>query len=161
MDTVIRIVVFYVVVWLGLRILGKREFSELSSLELITLLTVPEIMSPALTRGDYSVTNAVIGLATLFGLTFLNSLVTHQSKAAEEFIMGKPTVLIQHGKFVPENMDKERVSAEEINTEMHKSGLEEVSQVRWAILESDGKIAIIPENEGDRDKRKTDKQQVP
>src|SRR5687767_15907715 len=105
MDTVIRIVVFYLVVWGGLRILGKREFSELSSLELITLLTVPEIMSPALTRGDHSVTNAVIGLATLFGLTFLNSLVTHKSKTAEEFITGKPTVLIQHGKFVPENMD--------------------------------------------------------
>lgn len=161
MDMVIRIVVFYLVVWGGLRVLGKREFSELSSLELITLLTIPEIMSPALTRGDYSVTNAIIGLATLFALTFLNSVITHRSKALEEFVTGKPTVLVQHGKFVPENMEKERVSADEIYTEMHKAGLEELSQMRWAILEADGKIAIVPEDKTERDKRKIDTHHVP
>jgi uncharacterized membrane protein YcaP (DUF421 family) len=147
MDTVIRIVIFYLAIWLGLRILGKREFSELSALELVMIFTIPEIISPALTRGDYSITNAMIGLGTLFSIVFLNSAITHKSKALEDFVTGKPTVLVQHGQFVTENMDRERVSAEEIYTEMHKAELEEISQVKWAILEPDGKIAIVPNSQ--------------
>lgn len=144
METVIRIAVFYLLIMISLRILGKREFSQLTPFELVTLLLIPEIVSQSLVRDDSSITNAVIGLCTLFVLVFLTSVVTHRSKRVEEFVEGKPSVLVSKGRFVEDTMNKERVTPDEIYTEMHKVGLSRIEQVQWAILESDGMITLIP-----------------
>jgi uncharacterized membrane protein YcaP (DUF421 family) len=144
METVTRVVFIYIFIMLGLRVLGKREFGQLSPLELVTLLLIPEIVAQGLVREDFSLTNAVVGIATLFAMVFLTSLVMQHSRKAEELITGKPTLLVYDGNFIPENMNKERITPDEIYTELHKVGLEKLAQVRWVILESDGKLAVIP-----------------
>jgi uncharacterized membrane protein YcaP (DUF421 family) len=53
---------------------------------------------------------------------------------------------VAHGQFIEENLNKERITPDEIFSEMHKSGLEQLGQVKWAVLEDDGKISIIPED---------------
>jgi uncharacterized membrane protein YcaP (DUF421 family) len=144
METVVRVLVLYLFIIVGLRIMGKREFSEMSPLELVTLLLIPDILSQALVREDFSMTNGIIAIATLFTLTFLTSLLMHRSKRAESLVSGKPIVLIENGRLLDEPMNKERVSVEEIFSQMHQSGLYKLEQVRWAILETDGRIALIP-----------------
>jgi len=144
METVVRIVIIYAVVIAGLRVLGKREFGQLSPAELVTLLIVPEIVSPALVRDDPSLTNAIVGTTTLFSLVFLVSLLMHHVRPLEKVISSSPTLLVRDGQFLAENMNKERISPEEIFTEMRKVGLYELAQVRWVVLESDGKMAVIP-----------------
>lgn len=150
METVLRVAIIYLFLMAALRIMGKREFGQLSPLELVTLLLIPELVSQALLREDFSMTNAIIALTTLFTMVFLTSLVMQKSKKAERAVAGEPTVLVYHGQMVPEHMHKERVTEGEIFGEMHKSGLDRLEQVRWAILESDGKIAIIPEDAGNQ-----------
>jgi uncharacterized membrane protein YcaP (DUF421 family) len=144
METVIRIVILYTVIIAGLRILGKREFGQLSPAELVTLLIVPEIVSPALVRDDPSLTNAIVGTTTLFSLVFLVSLLMHHVRPLEKVISSSPTLLVSDGRFLAENMNKERISPDEIYTEMRKVGLHELAQVRWVVLESDGKLSVIP-----------------
>jgi uncharacterized membrane protein YcaP (DUF421 family) len=144
METVLRISVIYLLVFAGLRVMGKREFGQLSPLELVTLLMIPEIVSQALTGEDYSVTNAVIGVATLLVLVFATSLVMHRFKKAERIITGEPSVLVRHGKMLEAAMNAARVSADEVFEEMHHAGLQTLDQVDWAILEPGGKIAIVP-----------------
>lgn len=146
METVIRVTVFYLVILISLRILGKREFGQLSPLELITLLLIPELVSQALVREDFSMTNGLIGIITLFVLVYFTSLLSHMSEKVEQVISGKPAVLVQHGKFIDEHMNQERVSPEEVFDAMHHSGLYKLEQVQWAILETDGKISIVPED---------------
>jgi uncharacterized membrane protein YcaP (DUF421 family) len=145
METVFRVVVMYIVILIGLRVMGKREFGQLTPLELVSLLIVPEIVSQAITRTDYSMTGAIVGVATLFTLVFLTSLLTHYVPPFEQVVSSSPTVIVSRGKFLEDNMNKERVTPEEVLTEMHKSGLYELSQVKWAVLETDGKISIVPE----------------
>lgn len=144
METVVRVFIIYVFLLVALRIIGKREFGQLSPFELVTLLIIPEIVSEALTFDDYSLTNALIGVATLLVLVFLASNLMHLSERFEMLAIGEPTVLVDHGKLVVGIMNKERVSPDEVFTAMHKSGLEALEQVQWAILETDGEIAIIP-----------------
>ena len=144
METVTRVVVIYIFIMIGLRVLGKREFGQLSPLELVTLLLIPEIVAQGLVREDFSLTNAIVGISTLFGLVFLTSLVMQHSRKAEEVITGKPTLLVYDGDFIAESMNRERITPDEIYTELHKAGLFKLSQVRWVILESDGKLAVIP-----------------
>jgi uncharacterized membrane protein YcaP (DUF421 family) len=144
METVLRVGSIYLFLLVALRVMGKREFSELSTIEFVTLLLIPELMQQAMIRQDYSLTNAFIGAATLLTLTFLTSLIMHRSKRAESLIGGIPVVLVEQGKLLENAMNKERVSPDEVFTQMHKEGLTRLEQVRWAILQTDGQIAIIP-----------------
>lgn len=144
MDTVFRIAAVYFLLMVALRVMGKRELSEMSPFELVTLLMIPEIFSPALAREDYSMTHATIGVATLFTLVFLTSALTFRFSRAERVVEGKPTVLVHDGRFLERNMQRERVTPDEVLNEMHKNGIELLGDVRWAILEVDGKIAIVP-----------------
>jgi uncharacterized membrane protein YcaP (DUF421 family) len=144
MDTVLRVALLYILILAGLRVMGKRELSDLSPSELVGLLLVSEIASQALTREDSSLTGAIVGIATLFTLVFLISFLMYRSKRFNNVVEGTPTVIVEHGKLIEESLAKERITPDEIFTEMHKSGLEKLSQVKWAILETDGKFSIIP-----------------
>lgn len=146
METVLRVAFIYLFLLVALRVMGKREFSELSAIEFVTLLLIPELMQQAMIRQDYSLTNAIIGVATLLTLTFITSLVMHRSKRMETLIEGIPMVLVQDGRLLEDAMNKERVTPDEIFTQMHMMGLYDLQQVRWAILETEGRIAIIPQD---------------
>ena len=145
MDTVIRVSAIYLFVFAGLRVLGKREFGQLSPLELVSLLMIPEIVSQALVGQDHSLTSAFTGVATLMVLVFATSLLAHRFERAERLIAGSPVVLACHGRFMDAAMNRMRITPEEVYCEMHKAGLERLEQVRWAILESDGSIAVVPQ----------------
>lgn len=156
METVIRVVLIYVLILAGVRILGKRELGEFSPLELITLLLIPELVAQGVVREDFSFTNAVIGLSTLFALVFLFSLVRYLNQNVEELLTGTPKVLISDGQFVEENMNRERIDPQELFGEIHKAGLYRLNQVKWAILESDGQIAIIANEERETNESQSD-----
>lgn len=145
METVIRVAIVYVALLAGLRVLGKREFSELTAIELVSLLLVSQLVSPALQRQDYSLTNAAIAVATLFILNLLGSVAAQLSDKAQAVIEGTPTVLVHEGRLIEAHLRKERVTPDEIATAARMSGLEDVSQAKWAILEPDGKISIVPQ----------------
>ena len=144
METVIRVLILYLFVLFGLRMLGKREFGELAPFDLVVLLLIPEFISQAVLREDFSVTNGFIALSTLFTLVFLTSLASYRSRRFGNAIGGTPTVIVRHGHLVVHSMEKERVRPDEILDAMHQVGLTRMEQVQWAILETDGRIAIIP-----------------
>lgn len=144
METVPRVVFVYALVWACFRILGKRELTQMSPFELVTLLLIPQLFSRALTRQDYSMTNAVIGATTLVTLVFLTSAASYRFRRVSRVMQAKPTVLVHHGSLMEEHLNRERIAPEDIVSAMHKVGLERLGQVEWAILEGDGKIAFIP-----------------
>ena len=143
-ETVLRVAFIYFFLMVALRIMGKRELSEMSPFDLVTLLLVPEIFSSALAHDENTMTHATVSVAALLTLVFLTSLVTFRFPRVERIVEGTPTVLAHNGRLIERNLRRERVTAEEVFSEMHKSGLERLEQVRWAILEVDGKIAIVP-----------------
>ncbi len=143
MDTVLRITLVYLFALVGLRVLGKREFGQLSPLELVSLLMIPEIVSQGMVGSDYSITTALTGVATLLVLVFGTSVVMQRFERVERLIAGVPTVLVHDGHWVQGAMNRTRVTPSEVQSEMHKAGLEMLQEVKWAILEPDGSIAIV------------------
>ncbi|HSA57134.1 MAG TPA: YetF domain-containing protein [Gemmatimonadaceae bacterium] len=158
METVVRILVIYLLLLLGLRAMGKREFGQLSPFELVTLLLIPELIQQAGVREDFSLTNAVIAVSTLFLLVFLTSALAHRFSGFEQFIAGSPAVLAHDGRFLADSMNHERVSAEEVYSELRKVGLVELKQVRWVLLEPDGRIAVIPRRRSEHSGRAPEKE---
>ena len=144
METVLRVFIIYIFVLLGLRMLGKREFGEMAPFDLVVLLLIPDILSQSLVRDDFSMTNSMVGVATLLSLVFLTSLLSYRSKTVATMISGSPAILVRHGELVPHSLNREHVRPDEILDAMHQVGLYRMDQVQWAILETDGRISIIP-----------------
>ena len=143
-DAIWRVTFVYVFLMIAFRLTGKREVGQMSPFELVTLLLIPEIFSTALNRSDDSLAFASVGVITIFLLVFFTGLLTFRSKKAESVIDGEPTILVRDGKLLERNLRRERVTPEEVFSEMHLAGIDRIEDVRWAILETEGKIAIIP-----------------
>lgn len=149
MEMVARVALIYAVLMIALRIIGKREFGQLSPAELVTLLLIPEILTEVLTQGESSLTRGMVGSATVLSLVFGLSLLAYRSRRIGGWTDGEPVVLVQHGHLVPASMHRERITPDELLSEMHKSGLERMEQVKWAVLEPDGKISFITREAGE------------
>jgi uncharacterized membrane protein YcaP (DUF421 family) len=117
--------------------------SQLSPFNLVSLLIISEIVSPALTAGDESLTGAMIGAVTLFLLTYLESQFSYLSKFFRQITESPATLLVRRGKLIEDALHRERIPTDELYAEMHKSGIDELSQVKWALLESDGKMSFV------------------
>ena len=148
METVLRVVIVYFFVMFGLRVLGKREFGEMEPFDLVVLLLIPELVAQALVREDFSLTNGLVGVATLMLLVFVTSVVNYRFPRVGKIVASTPTVLVRHGHLVTGHMHRERVSPDEILDAMHQVGLSRMDEVQWAILETDGQITIIPWQRG-------------
>ena len=140
MESVIRVAIVYLFVLFALRLLGKREFGDLSPHEFVMLMLIPDIVAQGIVKEDFSLTNGLVAVL----LVALTSLLIHVSRPAELAVTPRPTVLLFDGNLYTSNLNKERVSADEVLQVARESGLETLDQVKWAILQSDGKIAIVP-----------------
>lgn len=149
MEIVLRIACVYVLLTLAFRVLGKRELSQLSPFELIMLLLVAEIVSPALTAGDESLTGGLFGAATLLVLTFAHSVLSYRFRAVRDVSEAPPSLVVHHGRLIENALHKDRIHPDEVFSEMHKSGIEHLSQVKWGFLEADGKMGFVRMDEGD------------
>jgi uncharacterized membrane protein YcaP (DUF421 family) len=149
MEIVIRIACVFLLLTLAFRTLGKRELSQLSPFELVMLLLVAEIVAPALTAGDESLTGAFFGAATLLFLTFVHSVATYRLEWFRGVAEAPPSLLVRHGRIDERLMHLERIRPDEIFSEMHKAGIERLSQVRWGFLEPDGKMSFVRSDDGE------------
>jgi uncharacterized membrane protein YcaP (DUF421 family) len=143
MWIVIRVVFIYLFLLFAMRGLGKREFAQLSAQEVILLLVISETLQQAMVGNDFSMAAALIAAATLMLCSFLTSVVSYRFRRIGDALEGDPAVLVHKGKLLRRNMDLERVAADEIFAEMRRAGIERLEDVKWALLESDGKISVI------------------
>lgn len=144
METVLRVLFVYVFLLFALRVMGKREFSEFSPLELVVLLLIPEMLQQGLVGHDRSLTNSLVAACTLLLLVFGTSVLKYLRPKAEEVLESAPSVLAFDGKLVERNLRLERITPEELYGEIRMQGYERLEDVKWAILESSGKIAVVP-----------------
>jgi uncharacterized membrane protein YcaP (DUF421 family) len=144
-ESIWRVAFVYAFLMLAFRLTGKREVGQMSPIELLTLMMIPEIFSVALNRNDPSMPLATVAVTTLFLAVFLTGILKFRSKKADELLEGTPTILVDDGVFVESNLQRERITPDEIVAEMRIAGIDRIEKVRWAILETEGKIAIIPQ----------------
>jgi uncharacterized membrane protein YcaP (DUF421 family) len=143
MDIVIRAAVLYFFIVLVTRIVGRRELSSLSALDLILLIVLGDAVQQGLTQDDYSVTGAMIAVGTIASLQVFTSYLSFRSKRASKVLEGLPLVLIDRGRMVDENMRRERISEDELAGEMRGQQIAAFDEVEWAILEANGTISFI------------------
>jgi uncharacterized membrane protein YcaP (DUF421 family) len=143
MDIVLRAVFLYAFVVFVMRVTGRRELSSLTAFDLILLIVLGDAIQQGLTQDDYSVTGAVLAVATIATLQVLTSALTYRSRRARTLLEGNPLVIVEHGEFVRKNLERERMTEDEIAEEMRQQQVSSLDDVEWAILEANGSISFI------------------
>jgi len=145
MNPVLRGIAVYLFVYVVFRILGKRSLAEITTFDFVLLLIISEATTDALIGEDYSLTGCFIMVCTLIGVDYLFSLIKSKSKWFEVISEGAPLVIVDNGQPLKRRMEKSKVDENDVleaAREMH--GLEKMSQIKYAVLERDGTISIIP-----------------
>jgi uncharacterized membrane protein YcaP (DUF421 family) len=146
MDLAIRAAFLFCFVYLLTRIIGRRELSSLEPFDLILLIVIGDAIQQGLTQDDYSVTGAMIVVGTFAMLQVLVSLVSYRFPRLRPALDGEPIIVVQDGKPIERNMKRERLTLEEVLVQARGQQIASLEQIEWAVLETSGKISIIPKN---------------
>jgi uncharacterized membrane protein YcaP (DUF421 family) len=149
MDIVIRAAVIFVFVYLLTRLLGRRELSSLEPFDLILLVVLGDLVQQGVTQNDSSLTGAILAISTIGLLTVALSYLSFKFKRLRPVLNGEPIVLVEDGKLIEDNLKRQRLTREEIGAEARLEGIAAIEDVRWAILETNGRISFVKrEDEG-------------
>src|SRR5690349_24448674 len=113
MDIAIRAVVLYAFLVFLMRVIGRRELSSLSGLDLVLLIVLGDAIQQGLTQDDYSVTGALIAVSTLAVMQVGSSYLTFRSRRMRRVLEGEPAVIIDDGKLPEDNLRRERRTADD------------------------------------------------
>lgn len=143
MDAVLRAGAIYLALLLLFKLSGRRSLAQLTTFDFVLLLIIGEATQQALLGEDFSITNAVLVIATLIVLDVGASLLKRRSDWLARLLDGSPTILVEDGVPMQWRLDKARLTLDDVMESARESGLERLEQIRYAIIERNGKISII------------------
>ena len=140
----IRTFVMYLILLRAVRIMGKSELSKMSPFQLVIIFMIAELAAIPIDSADASLINGIIAITTLMFLQVLISFLSIKSESFKNFISGKPTILIENGKLNIKELAKQRISSTDLLEQLRIENCPSISDVDYAILESNGQLSIIP-----------------
>lgn len=145
MDPILRAVAIYFVLLVIFRIAGRRSLGHITTFDLVLALIIGETVEGALLGEDHSLTNAVLLVLTLVGMDLLTSLVKQRSPAVARVLEGVPILVVEEGAPHRDRMDRERIGVDDIlGAARETQGLGRMEQIRYAVVEPNGSISVIP-----------------
>jgi uncharacterized membrane protein YcaP (DUF421 family) len=138
-----RIALVYGFLLASLRILGKRDLSQMTPFDAALLFLIPQIFRNYLIANDNSLLTALVGATTLLVLVFLTSLLGFRSVTLGRLVRAQPSVLLDHGALLERVLDRERIAPEEVEAAARRAGIDGLAHVARATLEADGTISVI------------------
>ena len=142
LNLVFRGAVIYLAVLILLRISGKRQMGQMSATEFVAILLISNAVQNAMNGGDNTVMGGLVLAIVLITVSSAISYLTFRSKFFSSVFEGTPTILIRHGKLIPGNLYKERLSESELHILLRKQGIHDLTMIASGILEADGTLSI-------------------
>lgn len=139
----LRTVIIYILLAISLKIMGKRQIGELEVGELVSTLLISEIVSIPIDTPDIPLLNAIIPLLFILSVEIIMSHIKNKSKKIKATIEGKPSFIIYNGSLRQSELLQNRISINEILTEMRAQGIPGIGDVGFCILEPGGKLSFF------------------
>jgi uncharacterized membrane protein YcaP (DUF421 family) len=143
-EKIVRPLIVYAFLVIGLRLAGKRELAQLNPFDLVVLLTISNTVQNAIIGNDNSVTGGIIGAATLLALNYVVVRFLYKHEQIDRLIEGDACVLIDNGVIRKENLDREFITIAELESQAHKQGFDSLEEVNRCVLEASGTLSFIP-----------------
>ena len=142
-EVAFRTVFMFIVLLTALAVSGKREVRQLSIYELVLLIGLGSAAGDPMFYHDVPLSSAVVVFVVLMSCYKLATYVSDRSQKVREVLEGKPVYVIEHGRILTENLDREDVGPDEVFSDLRAAGIEQLGQIRVAILESNGQLSIF------------------
>ena len=143
MDIVLRAIAVFAVLLVLTRVIGRRELSSLQPFDLILLIVLGDAVQQGLTQDDYSLTGAFLVIFTFAVLQVFVSWLGYRFPRTRPVLEGEPIVVVQDGELIERNLKRERLTADEVAEAARANGVAHLSDVRWAVLETNGTVSFI------------------
>lgn len=143
LEKILRPIIVYAALIIGLRLAGKRELAQLNPFDLVVLLTLSNTVQNAIIGNDTSVTGGVIGAATLLLVNYFVVRFVYRNNKIETLVEGNEDLLILNGKVNAEALKRNMMSLTELEIAAHRQGFASLSEIDRAVLEPEGGVAFI------------------
>ncbi len=143
LEKILRPILVYAALVVGLRLAGKRELAQLNPFDLVVLLTLSNTVQNAIIGDDNTVTGGLIGAATLLALNFFVVRFIYKNQTIETLVEGREDTLIEKGVLQTKVLEREVITREELEIAAHRQGFASLDEVERAVLEPGGGIAFF------------------
>ena len=147
LSIVIRTVILYILLAFSLRITGKRQIGELDVSELVSTLLISEIASIPIDDPDIPMLNAIVAILLIVSIEIIISSVKNKSEKLKSVVEGTPDYIIYKGRLLQERLYENRISVNELLSELRTQGIGRIDEVEYAILEQCGSLSVMKKGE--------------
>ena len=146
-DVILRSIVSLVVLFLITKLLGKKQVSQLSIFDYTIGISIGNFSAEIITSLEEQLINGIVAMI-IFGLAaYIVSYLSIKSTRLRRFFMGTPTILIDKGKIIEENLRKVQLSVNILLEQCRMNNYFDISEIEYAILEVNGNVSILPKGE--------------
>lgn len=142
---VIRSIIIYFVVISAMRCMGKRQIGELQPSEFVVTMLISEVAASPIQNVNTPLLSGVLPVLTLLSFEVLLSFFALKSCRVRDFVTGRPSIVIHNGKIDQKEMEKLRLNMDDLVKELRLKSILDIRQVRYAILETNGQLSVIPQ----------------
>ncbi len=148
-SIVVRTVIIYILLLFTLKIMGKRQLGELDVEELVSTLLISEIASIPIDDPDIPLLNAIIPIMLILAVEVIMSTLKNKSERLKRAFEGKPVYIIYKGRLLQKALKENRISINELLSEMRVQGVGDIEEVNYAILEQNGSLSLLKKNDAE------------
>ena len=147
-----RSILLYFVVLVVMRIMGKRQISQMQPFEFVISMMIANLATIPIEQVDMPLKNGIVSVLTMLALHIILSLINLKSIQIRGWICGVPRIMIYRGKIDQNALKKEKMSLNELQERLRAYGITNIGDVEFAVLETNGQLSIIekPEKRGIR-----------
>jgi uncharacterized membrane protein YcaP (DUF421 family) len=143
LEKILRPIIVYIFLIIGLRLSGKRELAQLNPFDLIVLLTLSNTVQNAIIGDDNTVLGGIIGATSLLAINYLVVRFLYDHRKIDQLVEGSPDVLVEDGKVHEHKLKRELITKEELAAAARKQGFDSLSEVRQCVLEPGGTLTFV------------------
>ena len=140
----IRTIILYMLIIAGIRLMGKRQVGELEPSELVLSLIIADLASVPMQDFGIPLLTGVIPILALLAITMILSVLTMRSVRFRALLCGRPSIIIRDGQVDQREMARNRLTVDELLEELRGQGYLDPSAVKYAILETNGQLSVLP-----------------
>jgi uncharacterized membrane protein YcaP (DUF421 family) len=143
LEKIIRPIVVYFFLLIGLRLAGKRELAQLNPFDFIVLMTLSNTVQNAIIGDDNTVLGGMIGAAALIAINYAVVRSARNSRFLQRLLAGRGSILVKDGVIQKDHLDREMINKAELLAAAHKQGIMSLRDVEYCVLEPTGTLTFI------------------
>ncbi len=140
----LRTILFYAVLIIQIRLMGKRQLSQMEPTEFVVTILIANLASIPLEEPQHSIWSGLLPMLVILAAERFLSWASLKNMHIRRLLCGKPVILIENGHLLRRNLQRTRITLDELSAQLREQGILEIETVQYAILETNGSMTVFP-----------------